>query len=84
MPVYLAVPADEACIGESALQVLDQEILVLPQQDRHQPLVAGRDEHQAEGGLPGEVADLLAVVPRIRVVLLFRCHFATARFLWAR
>jgi hypothetical protein len=35
---FLAIAADESCLGETTLQVLDQELFILAHRERHQSL----------------------------------------------
>jgi hypothetical protein len=83
MPIFLAIPADELHLGETTLQVLDQELFILAHQDRHQSLAAGCDQDPAEGGVSQEVADLLAGLTGVerRIALLWRSHVITVHFL---
>ena len=53
MPVFLAIPTDELHLGETTLQVLDQELFILAHQDRHQSLAAGCDQDPAGEESPG-------------------------------
>jgi hypothetical protein len=83
MPILLAVPADDLRLRETTLQVLDQEILILAHQDRDQPLAAGCDQYETEGGLSDEEADLLCGFAACGrpTNLSFRSHSATLHFL---
>jgi hypothetical protein len=83
MPIFLAIPADELHLGETTLQVLDQELFILAHQDRHQSLAAGCDQNPAEGGVSREVADLLDGLTGVerRIALLWRSHVITEHFL---
>ena len=83
MPVFLAIPAGELHLGETTLQVLDQELFILGPQDRHRSLAAGCDQDPAEGGVSREVVDLLDGPTGVerRIALLWRSHVVTEHFL---
>ena len=83
MPIFLAIPADELHLGETTLQVLDQELFILAHQDRHQSLAAGCDQNPAEGGVSQKVADILDGLTGVerRIALLWRSHVVTVHFL---
>ena len=83
MSIFLAIPADELHPGETALQVLEQELFSLAHQDRHRSLAAGCDQDPAEGGVSREVADLPDGPTGVerRIALLWRSHAITVHFL---
>lgn|GEM_PF-6512274 len=84
MPVFLAIPSDELRLGETPLQVIDQELFILTHQDQHQSIAAGCDQEDPdEGGVSQEVADLLAGLNGVerRIPLLWRSHVVAVHFL---